>query len=140
MPDGNPLPLEQQQQQPEPMTDATAPPPPSFNYHREVNQEMIKSMLGYTQNHDICSCLDINFTGKEWGFTLTEFSEIIKHIQVPRPAIQRHVNQTNDIVPAACNDPIIKPSRTTKTDNLQTNSRQNNQAGLENKKPPKSLK
>ena len=33
--------------------------------------------------------LDPSATRKEWGFTTTEFNEIMKHIQVLGPAIQK---------------------------------------------------
>ena len=45
-------------------------------------------MLGYNDNAEIDGTI-INNTRKEWGFTPAEFQEIMKHIQVLGPAIQK---------------------------------------------------
>ena len=45
-------------------------------------------MLGYNGGSEIDGTI-INNTRKEWGFTPAEFQEIMKHIQVLGPAIQK---------------------------------------------------
>ena len=48
----------------------------------------IQGMLGYNGGTEIDGTI-INNTRKEWGFTPAEFQEIMKHIQVLGPAIQK---------------------------------------------------